>query len=72
MADSIVLLPALGIALFPEHGDDVEKLLTYADLAMYGAKEKGRNCVCMYSPDQKAHYESRLDWEERIRGCIKE
>ena len=31
---------SIGIALFPEHGDDVEKLLTYADLAMYGAKGK--------------------------------
>ena len=49
----------------------MEKLLTYADLAMYRAKEKGRNCVCMYSPDQKIHYELRLDWEERIRDALK-
>ena len=62
---------SIGIALFPEHGGDVEKLLTYADLAMYRAKEKGRNCVCTYSPDQKAHYELRLDWEERIRDALK-
>ena len=62
---------SIGIALFPDHGNDVEKLLTYADLAMYRAKEKGRNCVCMYSPDQKAHYELRLDWEKRIRDALK-
>ncbi len=62
---------SIGIALFPEHGGDVEKLLTYADLAMYRAKEKGRNCVCVYSPDQKIHYELRLDWEERIRDALK-
>lgn len=62
---------SIGIALFPEHGGDVEKLLTYADLAMYRAKEKGRNCVCMYSPDQKIHYELRLDWEERIQDALK-
>jgi len=62
---------SVGIALFPEHGGDVEKLLAYADLAMYQAKEKGRNCVCTYSPDQKIHYELRLDWEERIRDALK-
>lgn len=62
---------SIGIALFPEHGGDVEKLLAYADLAMYRAKEKGRNCVCMYSPDQKIHYELRLDWEERIQDALK-
>lgn len=62
---------SIGIALFPEHGGDVEKLLTYADLAMYRAKEKGRNCVCTYSPDQKIHYELRMDWEERIRDALK-
>ncbi|HHT9135957.1 MAG TPA: EAL domain-containing protein [Candidatus Wunengus sp. YC60] len=62
---------SIGIALFPEHGNDAEKLLTYADLAMYRSKEKGRNCICMYSPDQKKHYELRLDWEERIRNALK-
>jgi diguanylate cyclase (GGDEF)-like protein/PAS domain S-box-containing protein len=51
---------SIGVALFPEHSSDVEKLLTYADLAMYRAKEKGRNCACMYSPDQKMHYEALL------------
>ncbi|MCR4321589.1 MAG: EAL domain-containing protein [Candidatus Brocadiaceae bacterium] len=62
---------SIGIALFPDHGNDVEKLLAYADLAMYRAKEKGRNCVCVYSPGQEKHYELRVDWEERIRDALK-
>ncbi|MBI2472920.1 MAG: EAL domain-containing protein [Planctomycetes bacterium] len=62
---------SIGIALFPEHGNDAEKLLSYADLAMYRAKEKGRNCVSIYSPDQKKHYELRLDWEARIHDALK-
>ena len=33
------LRASLGIALFPEHGDDVEKLLHCADVAMYSAKQ---------------------------------
>lgn len=62
---------SVGIALFPEHGEDAEKLLAAADIAMYMAKGKGRNCVCVYSPDQKTRIELRLDWEERIRDALK-
>ncbi len=44
---------SIGIALFPDHGDKAETILTSVDLAVYMAKEKGRNCVCIYTHDQK-------------------
>jgi diguanylate cyclase (GGDEF)-like protein len=34
---------SVGIALFPEHGDDAETLLRNADGAMYWAKQVGKN-----------------------------
>jgi diguanylate cyclase (GGDEF)-like protein/PAS domain S-box-containing protein len=34
---------SMGIALYPEHGDSADKLLGHADLAMYRAKEQGRD-----------------------------
>lgn len=42
----------VGIALYPRHGDDSERLMHSADLAMYAAKEGGRNAYRVYSPLQ--------------------
>jgi len=61
---------SIGVALFPGHGDTVETLLTCADLAMYRAKEEGRNRICAYTPEQKTQIESRLIWEKRIREAL--
>lgn len=63
---------SIGIALFPEHSDTGEELLTYADLAMYKAKEEGRNCVCIYTPEQKTQIESHINWEKCIRDALKQ
>lgn len=39
---------SVGVAVHPHHGDTAEVLLHNADLAMYGAKERGRNCWHLY------------------------
>jgi diguanylate cyclase (GGDEF)-like protein len=35
---SLAIRPSLGVALYPEHGDQVELLMKYADAAMYREK----------------------------------
>lgn len=37
------ILPSIGVALYPEHGEEEQKLLEHADEAMYGAKKNGGN-----------------------------
>jgi EAL domain-containing protein (putative c-di-GMP-specific phosphodiesterase class I) len=68
---SLSITVSIGIALFPEHGDDAETLLSYADLSLYRAKEEGRNRIRVFSPDHKIQIESQLDWERRIRDALK-
>jgi len=39
---------SLGIAMYPDHGDDIDTLIKNADKAMYEAKNMGRNRYCFY------------------------
>lgn len=43
--------PSIGISLFPQDGDRVEELIKRADMAMYSAKQSGRNNFRFYRPD---------------------
>ena len=45
----IDVMPSIGIALFPQHGDDEKQLLRHADEAMYSGKKQGGNRVIRYS-----------------------
>ena len=50
---------SVGIALAPQHGDDVTTLMQRADVALYTAK-KHRGCYALYSPDADEHSVERL------------
>ncbi|MBN1827674.1 MAG: diguanylate cyclase [Deltaproteobacteria bacterium] len=45
----LTITASIGIALYPDHGKDVDVLLKCADRAMYQAKEAGRSGFYMYS-----------------------
>ncbi len=66
-----VVTPAsLGIALYPDDGKDVDTLLRHADVAMYHAKEKGRNSYYFYSEEMNQSARDRLVLENRLRADI--
>jgi diguanylate cyclase (GGDEF)-like protein len=70
---SLRLCASAGVVLFPEHGCEAEDILSMADLAMYQAKEQGRDRVCLYDPAGEQHAQLRdgLSWAERIEDALR-
>ena len=61
---------SLGIAFFPDNGDDSHELVRAADMAMYTAKAAGRNRYHFYSEEMSARAKDRMDIEQGLRRAI--
>ena len=59
---------SIGIALFPDQGQDPQELLANADIAMFQAKEKGAGRLHLFSLDDRAReqVDARLTWRDKI------
>ncbi len=55
---SVEISASIGIALCPEHGKEFESLYKNADIALYSAKEKGKNRFEFYEGGEHTHYQS--------------
>lgn len=66
----IYVTPSIGIAEFPKDGGSVEELIENADTAMFEAKERGRNTVVAYSPEQRVPGAHRLEIEAALHRAI--
>ena len=60
----------LGVALSPEDGRDAETLVKNADIAMYRAKEKGKDQYQFYIPDMNAESRAMLTLETELRRAL--
>ncbi|WP_456386121.1 diguanylate cyclase domain-containing protein [Desulfolithobacter sp.] len=45
---------SIGIALYPDHSEDMDQVMKYADMALYQAKSEGRNNYRFYDPTMRA------------------
>ena len=67
---ALSLSTSIGVALCPDDGDEVETLLHHADIAMYHAKQDGRDTFRFFSPAMNAHVIERVALENRLRGAL--
>jgi len=68
----LVVTSSIGIAKYPEHGDDVQSLLKNAEAAMYEAKSSGRNQLRVYDCSVSARALKRLSLEMELRRAVED
>ena len=61
---------SIGISVYPDEGADLQTLLKNADIAMYRAKEQGKNNFQFYSAEMNQHTFERLALETSLRRAI--
>lgn len=68
------LSASCGIALYPFHGSDVTTLFSNVDIAMYQAKELGRNRYALFdqASDSLRSTHKRIHWAKRLRDALDE
>ena len=64
------ITPSIGIAIYPDHGGDIETLLKHADTAMYESKRLGRNAYTVYVEQMGRRVRDRLVMEHELRDAL--
>lgn len=63
---------SIGIAVYPEHGDEAGKLMRSVSLALHAAKNAGGEAFRVYTPDMEMAIEERLKIEKAISDGLHE
>ncbi len=66
----LVVTPSIGIAMYPFDGRDFDKLYQCADVAMYRAKNEGRNCFRFFTAEMQERSARRLQLENALRHAL--
>ncbi|WP_206171454.1 EAL domain-containing protein [Thiorhodococcus mannitoliphagus] len=62
--------PSIGLTLFRGHETSIEVLLKQADVALYQAKDAGRNTARFFNPTMQKAIESRMALESALRQAL--
>jgi len=62
--------PSIGVTLFCNHESNIEDLLMQADIAMYQAKNAGRNALRFFDPKMQEQVNSRVALESELRKAL--
>ncbi|HLC19243.1 MAG TPA: EAL domain-containing protein, partial [Thermodesulfobacteriota bacterium] len=66
----IHVTPSMGVSVYPDDGEDAETLVKNADIAMYRAKDDGRNNYKLYTPAMNTRTFERLRLTNELHRAI--
>lgn len=70
IGQELMIGASMGITLYPDHGDNATQLLSNADVAMYRAKQRGRNHYQFYSDEMTRAASDRLELGSQLRQAL--
>jgi EAL domain-containing protein (putative c-di-GMP-specific phosphodiesterase class I) len=68
--ERVFVTASIGISLYPEQAENMEILIRNADIAMYQAKEQGKNGYCIYHPSSSDHISTRFRLENDLHEAL--
>jgi len=69
-SSSIFITASIGISLFPEHGENIDELLKNADIAVFRAKEAGKNKIIIFNQPMNEAVTERAQIEKHLRTAL--
>ena len=63
---------SVGVALFSDHDESAESLIKHADLALYQAKNTGRNGICFFNSLIQANFVERANLIKGLRRAVRD
>jgi diguanylate cyclase (GGDEF)-like protein len=67
---TLTVTVSIGVSVYPRDGLDLEILLKHADIALYQAKEAGRNCHRLFVADMDVRVSEDVALEQALRHAI--
>lgn len=67
---TLMLTASVGAVVHPRDGEDPATLLQHVDIALFRAKEQGRNCVEVFASHMRADLDANLALEQDLRRAI--
>ncbi len=61
---------SIGISIYPDHANDADTLIKYADVAMYRVKEEGRSNFQFFIPEMNFHADKLFSMENDLRLAL--
>lgn len=71
-SEQLYMSASIGLAFSPEHGDEADKLISHADIAMTSAKQQGQNTFQVFKIESEEPTSHRLKIRNQLNNAIEE